>query len=39
MIIEMLMMIGMFIGFLAAILIPVTVLYILYTIYKKVQDQ
>ena len=39
MIIEMLMMIGMFIGFLEAILIPVTVLYLLYTIYKKVQDQ
>lgn len=39
MIIEMLMFIGMFIGFLAAILIPVTALYMLYTIYKKVQDQ
>ena len=39
MIIEMLMMIGMFIGFLAAILIPVTALYMLYTISKKVQDQ
>lgn len=39
MIIEMLIIIGMFIGFLAVLLIPVTVLYMLYTIYKKVQAQ